>query len=211
MTLFNQRKMIMQITQKALVKPVTPATHKFIADNAANENLKQICHKAMLGILVSLGIQEQGKGCNNLFQLSDRLLIQKKYRYLFAEVVEELMLTGAIHYTSGGYHIVPGNLNEATGLLQTSTNLTKHASLFKDHLNHVQLLIPCLQNFKDILLGNIRATDILFPQGSFDRVSGIYVGNRQADYFNSLLADIVKDSVDQGLTNCGSREKIRIL
>ncbi|MEU5030943.1 SDR family NAD(P)-dependent oxidoreductase [Streptomyces milbemycinicus] len=50
--------------------------------------------------------------------------------------------------------------------------------------------VPALQA---VLRGTVLATDVLFPNGSFELVEGVYRDNRVADHFNSVLAEHVVD------------------
>ncbi|MCU7933261.1 MAG: SDR family NAD(P)-dependent oxidoreductase [Candidatus Thiodiazotropha sp. (ex Dulcina madagascariensis)] len=51
----------------------------------------------------------------------------------------------------------------------------------------VELLDVAVRALPDILIGKQRATDILFPNGSMERVEGIYKNNSVSDYFNISL------------------------
>ena len=55
----------------------------------------------------------------------------------------------------------------------------------------VLLVQACLQNLTAILTGRLAAHEVLFPDGSMERVEGIHRGNTIADSFNSLLCDQV--------------------
>ncbi|MEU5417941.1 SDR family NAD(P)-dependent oxidoreductase [Streptomyces sp. NPDC020667] len=55
----------------------------------------------------------------------------------------------------------------------------------------MRLLGRTLPALTDILCGRTTATDVLFPQGSFDLVQGVYRDNRVAGHFNAVLAEHV--------------------
>ncbi|WP_344637981.1 SDR family NAD(P)-dependent oxidoreductase [Kitasatospora cystarginea] len=55
----------------------------------------------------------------------------------------------------------------------------------------MRLLGQTLPALTDILCGRVPATDVLFPQGSFSLVAGVYRDNRVAGYFNAVLAEHV--------------------
>ncbi|MGD3111019.1 SDR family NAD(P)-dependent oxidoreductase, partial [Streptomyces sp. YGL11-2] len=55
----------------------------------------------------------------------------------------------------------------------------------------LHLLDQTLPALADILRGRVRATDVLFPQGEFSLVEGVYRDNRVAAHFNAVLAEHV--------------------
>ena len=67
-----------------------------------------------------------------------------------------------------------------------------------------------LRALPGVLTGAIRATDVLFPNGSLALVERIYQNNPVADYFNEALARAVADFVEARLEQDPSA-RIRIL
>src|SRR5262249_33732081 len=57
---------------------------------------------------------------------------------------------------------------------------------------YVRLIDACLRQLPEILRGAVRATDVLFPDGSMDRVLGLYQHNAFADYFNGIVAGVTE-------------------
>ncbi|KPC60798.1 hypothetical protein ADL29_27455, partial [Streptomyces chattanoogensis] len=55
----------------------------------------------------------------------------------------------------------------------------------------LHLLDQTLPALADILCGRVRATDVLFPQGTLSLVEGVYRDNRVAGHFNAVLAEHV--------------------
>ncbi|WP_330276270.1 SDR family NAD(P)-dependent oxidoreductase [Lentzea sp. NBC_00516] len=53
------------------------------------------------------------------------------------------------------------------------------------------LLARTVPVLPQVLRGEVLATDVLFPNGSFDLVEGVYRDNRVADHFNAVLAEHV--------------------
>ncbi|NNC24800.1 hypothetical protein HKX41_11715, partial [Salinisphaera sp. USBA-960] len=54
-----------------------------------------------------------------------------------------------------------------------------------------ELSDECLRRLPEILRGGLLATDVLFPNGSMDKVAGLYRDNATADTFNDLVAEAV--------------------
>ncbi|MFR9728369.1 SDR family NAD(P)-dependent oxidoreductase [Saccharopolyspora sp. MS10] len=65
------------------------------------------------------------------------------------------------------------------------------ADLDPDLRAPLRLLERTLPALGEVLRGARTATDVLFPQGSFDLVSGVYRDNRVAEHFNAVLAEQV--------------------
>jgi acyl transferase domain-containing protein/NAD(P)-dependent dehydrogenase (short-subunit alcohol dehydrogenase family)/acyl carrier protein/SAM-dependent methyltransferase len=57
---------------------------------------------------------------------------------------------------------------------------------------HAALAQSALEPLPEILRGHRSATEILFPNGSFARVEGVYSGNPAADVFNHYVAQAVR-------------------
>nr|BAP05590.1 CalB [uncultured Candidatus Entotheonella sp.] len=88
----------------------------------------------------------------------------------------------------------------------------------------IELVEITLKALPDILAGRQRATEVLFPNASMERVEGIYKDNPIADYFNDILSDALMACLQQRLvqaeclgctspqcTACNGVSPIRIL
>lgn len=65
----------------------------------------------------------------------------------------------------------------------------------------VRLVDATLRALPAVLRGEIRATDIMFPQSSMSLVEGIYKNNPLADYFNAVLGEALLTTVVSRLEN----------
>ncbi|WP_158014448.1 SDR family NAD(P)-dependent oxidoreductase [Ralstonia solanacearum] len=74
----------------------------------------------------------------------------------------------------------------------------------------VVLIDDCLRQLPQILTGRIQATDLLFPDGSMDKVEGIYQHNTLSDVFNDQLALLVTGHV-RSLVEADPARPVRIL
>lgn len=52
----------------------------------------------------------------------------------------------------------------------------------------LRLARDCIAALPDVIAGRLRATEVLFPGGSFDAVAAVYRGERLVDYCNHLVA-----------------------
>ena len=59
------------------------------------------------------------------------------------------------------------------------------------------LVDDCLKRLPGILRGTIQATDVIFPNSSMEKVEKLYKDNGIADYFNTVIAELVKEYVKQ--------------
>ena len=66
---------------------------------------------------------------------------------------------------------------------------------FPQIVGHLNLLEHCLKFYNDVLSGKVQATEVLFPDGTFDLVSQVYTSNPIADHFNSVVAQIIENYV----------------
>lgn len=82
------------------------------------------------------------------------------------------------------------------------SNYPQSASWFR-------LLDTALNSFIPIIKGEVKATDILFPNSSIELVESIYQGNCMSDYFNQLVRETVMSQI-QHLAEQNNR-KISIL
>ena len=74
----------------------------------------------------------------------------------------------------------------------------------------VELVDACLQQLPAILGGRTQATDVMFPNGSMDKVEGVYRHNALSDYFNQVLAGVVQQHL-AALSGREPQRPIRIL
>ncbi|WP_133476106.1 hypothetical protein, partial [Lactobacillus crispatus] len=74
----------------------------------------------------------------------------------------------------------------------------------------VVLVETMLRALPSILRGAVRATDVMFPNGSLALVEGVYKDNPVADYFNEALAEKVARFVEERLKQEPST-RIRLL
>lgn len=72
------------------------------------------------------------------------------------------------------------------------------------------LIETCVRALPEILSGQKRATDSLFPNGSLQIVEGIYRDNSVADYFNEVLAKSLRSAIEARLRH-DPHTKLRIL
>ncbi|NHA02806.1 amino acid adenylation domain-containing protein [Mucilaginibacter sp. HC2] len=172
----------------------------------ADKAFLELCSKGILQVLLKMGLESKQQDNQSLHELRKALDISDTYEPLFFVIIK---LLKEKHYLEekGGRLFIKQDIQDF--LLQNAVALI--TAEHKEYLPHGTLLSLCLNAFPEILTGKQQATEVMFPGGSLDYVSGIYQGNRQSDYFNTLLADIIKNSVANGIKQLQPGEKIRIL
>jgi SAM-dependent methyltransferase len=92
-------------------------------------------------------------------------------------------------------------------LSNIDTEKARLVQKFPDKQAHFNLLEAGLTSLREILTGEIKATDVLFPNSSMDLVEGFYRGNRFADYYNHLVAKYIYYEIDKRV----GQQKVKIL
>jgi len=64
-----------------------------------------------------------------------------------------------------------------------------------DLKDHIALVDATLRALPQILSGDTPATDVIFPEGRLDLVSGVYNGSIVPDYFNEILCDALEATI----------------
>ncbi|MFA6173946.1 MAG: amino acid adenylation domain-containing protein, partial [Kiritimatiellales bacterium] len=72
------------------------------------------------------------------------------------------------------------------------------------------LVDDCLTQLPEVLRGTTLVTDVLFPNGSMDKIEGLYKNNRVCDYFNDVVAGVAETYIRQRI-NDDPAARIRII
>ncbi|MGB8192416.1 MAG: condensation domain-containing protein, partial [Chitinophagaceae bacterium] len=180
-------------------------------DNAQSVSaFHQVCSKGLLQVLVQLGFEQKQVKETSIDELSASLGITVRHKRLFEALINLLEDTGYIIKRDGRF-VIPEAIRWDLDQFQLEDSLNEFTATHKEYRAHARLLQRCLNAFEAILTGQIPATEVIFPQGSLEHVSGIYKGHYQADYFNDLLADIIARSVAGSVPQLKAGQKLRIL
>ena len=125
--------------------------------------------------------------------LKERLKVIPKYSRLFDALIDIL--------AKGGYCSIKNDEIEFIALAENtilSTALKLLPSKKEEIMTkypavkaQVTLLWTCMLKFREILSGEIEATEVIFPGASMELAEGIYKGNEMADELNKLVAQAV--------------------
>ncbi|ODS25133.1 hypothetical protein AB835_00250 [Candidatus Endobugula sertula] len=72
------------------------------------------------------------------------------------------------------------------------------------------LINDCLQALPEVLSGEQLITDIIFPNGSMEKMEGLYKNNRIADYCNQCVGDLLVQFIEARLSR-DANARIRII
>lgn len=159
--------------------------------------MNPILSKILWGQLQSLGLFTEKKG--RITDLKVKTGLQDLYnRWIEASLVfftEEKLL----EYEGDSYFIfdtTPVDMDIAW----KEWELNKKVWLKEPSMKAQVILVEAtLRALPSILTGQVRATDIIFPNSSIELIEGIYKNNIVADYFNEVLSDTLTAFIDTRL------------
>lgn len=161
-----------------------------------------------LSLIADLGVKVLPGGTFDRENIMQDARIEKKFSPLFAAM--EAMLEKA------GYLVVRDGcpyFTTAVEILHTNDPVLAGDDLvqtYPEAASWVKLIDVCVKQFVPVVQGRVKATDVLFPDGSNELVENIYRGNCVSDYFNNLACDAVVCFVEQQFVEHGA-EIIRLL
>ncbi|KFF06342.1 SDR family NAD(P)-dependent oxidoreductase [Flavobacterium reichenbachii] len=201
------------ITKKAspsIVCLETLTTISYERHHEGEEFFQDICEKGLVQCLLKMDLSHEINLCKNLEDLQLRLGIQKKYTRLFEELIQTMISAGYFSF-NGDFYELTAKTQQLPEHFDLEKSLHYLVETNKDYEAHSALLKLCLHNLSAVLRGNIKATELLFPEGSMENVNGIYKGNKQADFMNELIAETVVQLVSNASKSLVPGEKIRIM
>ena len=207
---------------KALDQPIHPTDRLQALDETTSLQLHQpdlpplnpdkaaafepICAMSLLKTLKTMGLKTGGS--TSADAMRQALGIEQKYMPLLRECLSTLSTLDHLQLDEQGRFV----LSEAVEATLSGFVLDRELDTLLAQAPHLEaqarLLKRCLDAFDEILTGNVKATDVLFPHGSLEHLGSVYKSHAQADYYNELLARTVAQSIAANLQN---QEKYRIL
>jgi acyl transferase domain-containing protein len=212
----------------------------YVHEGAYESQMFQICIKSLLQTLQEMGLEKAGlktedwkeiKGSGRtaeasyddwagtrwiddhsllITELSTALGISDKYERLLHSMLNALGTLGHIEIEKNRI-VISAGIKEALPGFNMTGAIEQLSAAHTGHRVHLELLSRCLSSLKKILTGELRATDVIFPEGSLAYVEGIYKGNYRADYFNELLTAQVAASIISAIGEKKDGDKFRIM
>ena len=126
-------------------------------------------------------------------ELHDQLQIDAKYHRLLDAFLNILLDAGYLQQ-QGDYFVGTGREWRLpfTELQQTKDRLLSEFSQIGAFVN---LIWICARHYPEVLQGKLNATEVMFPDASFELVKGIYKDNATADFYNRILVNNVLEQV----------------
>jgi amino acid adenylation domain-containing protein len=159
-----------------------------------------------------MGVFQTGGETYDKNRLREQLDIVPGYYRLF-DALLDLLARGETIQIKGseiitGHHITKMDAETGTGTLEKKKNEIKKK--YADMEAYVNLVRVCVNAFPEILTGKKSHMEVMFPDGSMELVEKTYQGNQVVDYFNHLVAEIVKTYIQDRLRE-DKNANIRIL
>ncbi|MDX6191629.1 SDR family NAD(P)-dependent oxidoreductase [Flavobacterium sp. Fl-318] len=170
--------------------------------------MQRICHNSLLSILINMGFRSGI--ANDIDLLKIELKIVDKHTRLLEECIRSLKSCDYLQENEAVFTLTTRAQEELKDFDRQVTLQNIFAEM-PEMAGHAKLLQGCLDGLQSIFQGKINATDVMFPDGSMELVSGVYKGNEQADYFNDILCQVVENIVADNIENLGEGEKFTIL
>lgn len=170
--------------------------------------MQKICHQSLLRILMNMGFRNGIASEIDLLKIE--LKVIDKHTRLLGECIRSLKGCNYLQEDQGILTIRKETQDELKDF-DWQVTLQKSAIEMPEMANHAKLLEACLEGLQSIFQGKVNATDVMFPDGSMELVSGVYKGNEQADYFNDVLCQVVENIVAENIETLAEGEKFTIL
>ncbi len=182
---------------------------------AGHCRLAALCGPAVLGVFRRMGVLRAPGDRHDRATLADRLGIQPKYRRLAEALLNILRNAGYAEFEGGAVRLLPGAPPESAGAEGLSAD--QEAEFDRIGADHPELAATVtltrlfLRSYPEILRGEIRATEIMFPGSSLTLVEGFYKANALTDSFNELVRDAVKAHLDRRIRESAPGERLRVV
>ncbi|MFF7638661.1 SDR family NAD(P)-dependent oxidoreductase, partial [Kitasatospora sp. NPDC008050] len=158
--------------------------------------LEELAHRLLAAALDRAGLFEAvGHGCSRA-ELADRISVVAGHAALFQVQLD--MLAGA------GYLRIDGDRVSAGGrAVEGEAGAVRELEELVDRRKSVapvaELLRDCLAVLPEVLTGRIGAMEVLFPDGSPERVAAVYRGDPVTDRCNAEVARLIVEQVQARL------------
>lgn len=154
--------------------------------------LQEFMPRLLLARLQSMGVMEAGRW-QARSELQAAAAILPKYSRWLDEAIAILAQNG--HVETRGDALLARSSSDP-GLMTEWQHYRDQMCAHPQWRSNLLLLDACLTALPDILSGRTKATDILFPGGSLDRVSGVYSGIPLFDGLNDKVGEAVAFALD---------------
>lgn len=201
----NKNKKATLVQESTFLTLQVPAITRYKKNALTEEEFKGNCGLAILQVLLKMGIKSLRS--TTIKEWRKELNILPQYDALFQTILEELERMSFIQIGNQSI-VVPENIEEKAVLFSLKNQVIKAKREVNPYQSYYELLNQTISSFEEILKGKTKGTDVLFPEGNSGLVSAIYNGDYRSDYFNSIVASILENTIRN---HEGSDQKINIL
>ncbi len=204
-------KQIYQLQQKSSTEITVSDVPSFEYDLDKESKFRELCFSGILQVLFEMGFEKQlAENNNKIANLRESLGIIDGYNLLFLETVAKLKEYGYFGGDENDIYVLD-KANKAISGFDLERELSQVLKEDESYRAHCEIFGRCISDFAEVVTGKKAGLNTLFPTESMDDVSGIYKGNKQADFFNNLIADSIFEMVEQSIPKLKKGQKIRIL
>ncbi|WP_155661240.1 beta-ketoacyl synthase N-terminal-like domain-containing protein, partial [Priestia megaterium] len=173
---------------------------------------RNFCRYSVLSIFNKMGIFYSANESYHKEDLRKQLKIIDKYKKLFNALLHIMEEAKFIEIDSQ-YITTTTKIENLESKNELSLLSESQRKLMKDYpsiKHYVELLSICLKDYPLVLTGQKNYTEVMFPKGSKTLVENIYKGNESADFYNLLVAKLVRGYINKSL-EYNPNEKINIV
>ena len=162
------------------------------------EDFNRWMEKLLLAQMRGMGIFSLQSAPEEVTVLRKKAGILEKYDRWFKECCVGILVAGGYLKCESGQIKICGDVPMEDSESVWEAWESRKIRLVEDPQKRAPALLvdACLRNLPEILKGTTQATDILFPNSSMEMVEGMYKGNAISDYFNCIVAEVVKDYIN---------------
>ena len=179
----------------------------------AELELEAIGARWLLKIYQGMGVMKTENLSYVIPDLLKQLRILPKYEKLSGSLFRILEERGFVSINDETLTTLPGieDLTQVDFASQFSEFEQQFTLRHPSFIPFMTLMKICLTDYGEVLTGDIEATEVVFPDGSMSLFSGIFRGNKVADHFNTLMAELISKQAAQQQAGINNGEPCRIL
>ncbi|MGY1495190.1 SDR family NAD(P)-dependent oxidoreductase [Streptomyces sp. QTS52] len=178
---------------------------------AGHHRLAALCRPAVLGVFRRMGVLLNAGDGFDRRELWSSLGIQPKYQRLYGALLNILGNAGYVEFDGERCRLLPGAPARILGPEELDPEFDRIAADHPELAATVTLTRLFLRSYPQILRGEIRATEIMFPGSSMALVESFYKANALSDSFNELVGVAVRSYLGQRLARLAPGERLRVV
>ena len=180
------------------------------ARRSEEENLNEWMVKLLLVQLQELGILQKGSS-DDVTILRKKAGVLDKYDLWWREALNILKNNRYVSLEAGEVKVAEDiQFAEKQEVWSAWESHMEGCLLDSETRIFAVIINDCFRQLPEILRGKTPVTDILFPNGSTEKMVGVYKNNLISDYFNEVVASIANTYVKQRL-KVDPQARIRII